>query len=102
MNTLQRGSHTLHVEVADECIDNIFRLMPPSTGADINWHVSDDGDICVAHCHGFAHDVDLGAALAVRIWAALNYCRSVPTAHLIAHAAVNPAGAVLAGLKEPQ
>ena len=29
----------------------------PSGGTDNNWHVTDDGDTCVAHCYGFDHDI---------------------------------------------
>ena len=63
-----------------------FRVIRPSTGVDLNWHVTDGGDLCVAHCFGFAHSVDDGKWLAIRIAAALNYCRGIRTEHLIAHA----------------
>lgn len=72
--------------LADELRSEAFTWLRPSTGVDANWHITNRGDTCVAHCFGFAHDVAQGEALALRIAAALNYCRGIPTAHLLAHA----------------
>lgn len=69
-----------------------FRVMPPSEGIDANWHVTDHSDTCVAHCFGFGHSVPEGEALAARVAAALNYCRGIPTEHLIAHASAAARG----------
>ncbi len=37
----------------------------------------------MAHCYGFGHDIEGGEGLARRIAAALNYCKGLPTAHLL-------------------
>jgi hypothetical protein len=72
---------------ADSFMDDGFSVWPPSSGVDANWHVVNGGDSAVAHCFGFNHSVEQGEALAVRIAAALNYCRDLKTEHLLAHAA---------------
>jgi hypothetical protein len=59
-----------------------FAVLPPSEGADANWHVTDANDTCVAHCFGFAHGIQAGEPLARRIAAALNACRGIPTQEL--------------------
>ena len=33
-------------------------LLPPSSGVDANWHITDKGDTFVAHVFGFNHAVD--------------------------------------------
>ncbi len=55
----------------------------PSGGIDNNWHVTDDGDTCVAHCYGFDHDIPTGKELAKRIAACLNYCSGIETSELV-------------------
>ena len=35
-----------------------WRVLPPSVGVDLNWHVTDNGDTFVAHVYGFGHSVD--------------------------------------------
>ncbi|MEY5100265.1 MAG: hypothetical protein RJA36_2984 [Pseudomonadota bacterium] len=70
---------------ADEFSDYLFHALRPSAGVDNNWHVTDSGDMCVAHCYGFGHDVLGGRGLALRIVAALNYCHGIHTAHLVGH-----------------
>lgn len=59
-----------------------FQAHPPSDGIDANWHVTDEGDTCVAHCFGFAHGIQAGEPLARRVAAALNACRGIPTEDL--------------------
>lgn len=56
-----------------------FLVFPPHQGIDANWHVTDSSDTCVAHCFGFAHDIQGGEPLARRIAAALNACRGAST-----------------------
>lgn len=70
--------------LADELCNHKFIVHPPSVGIDANWHVCNDTDTVVAHCFGFGHSVEQGQALAVRVAAALNYCRGLPTADLLA------------------
>lgn len=45
----------------------------PSSGIDNNWHVTDVGDTCVAHCYGFSHDISGGKDFAIKIAEALAY-----------------------------
>lgn len=59
-----------------------FIVLRPSQGVDTNWHVTNDTDTCVAHCFGFAHDVQSGEAFARRIAACLNACCGIGTAEL--------------------
>jgi hypothetical protein len=67
-----------------------FRVLPPSTGRDENWHVTDEGDTMVAHCYGLGHDIKEGEALARRIAACLNFCRGMDTELLEKLLAPNP------------
>lgn len=62
-------------DALDPYRDRRFILLPPSDGIDANWHVTDDGDMCVAHCFGFCHDIAQGQQLARRIVATLNACK---------------------------
>ena len=63
-------------------------LLPPSSGVDNNWHITDDGDTCVLHAYGFHHAVDDDSkALAKRAHACLTVCVGIPTARLEAGAA---------------
>lgn len=56
-----------------------FVVLPPSSGVDNNWHVTDVDDTMVAHCYGFNHDLESGEPIARRIAAALNYCSGMST-----------------------
>lgn len=63
-------------------------LLPPSSGVDNNWHITDDGDTCVLHAYGFHHAVDdYSKALAKRAHACLTVCVGIPTARLEAGSA---------------
>lgn len=35
-----------------------YKLLPPSQGVDLNWHITDEADTFVAHVYGFNHAVD--------------------------------------------
>ena len=61
---------------------DLFLVVAPSEGGDANWHVTNNWDTCVAHCFGFAHDIQTGELLARRIAAALNACRGISTEQL--------------------
>lgn len=52
----------------DRFRDHSFRVVMPSVGGDDNWHVTDDGDTCVAHCFGFARNLEEGEQLAHGAW----------------------------------
>ena len=80
--------------LADHFVDSGFQVLPPSIGIDANWHVTGNGDTCVAHCFGFGHDIESGEGLAIRVAAALNYCRGIPTLHLLVHAPATKKGRI--------
>lgn len=68
-----------------DCIDDApWRMLPPSSGLDANWHVTNHADTCVAHCFGYAHNVSGGQALAMRIRAALNVTSHISLDQLLA------------------
>lgn len=47
-----------------------WRMLPPSTGVDANWHVTDSDDTFVAHVYGFSHSVDEASKANARLIAA--------------------------------
>lgn len=63
-------------------INKTFKILPPSTGIDANWHVTDKGDTMTAHCFGIGHDIESGKALAERIALCLNACKGISDAEL--------------------
>jgi hypothetical protein len=44
-----------------------WRLLPPSSGVDNNWHVTDADDTFVAHVYGFGHAVDEQSLINARL-----------------------------------
>ena len=57
-------------------------VLPPSGGADTQWHVCDGGDTCVIRCFGMNRDLPQGKPLARRVAACLNAFRGVSTSEI--------------------
>ncbi len=81
MGNLLRAWHEHEGE--NMAIDEKYQILAPSKGIDNNWHVTNEGDTCVAHCYGFGHSINEGKALAERIVACLNYCAGKSTGELL-------------------
>ena len=66
--------------------DDYFRLLSANGDTNTNdgkyWHVTNSADTCVIWCAGFCQSNEDGH-LALRVAAALNYCKDLSTEHLL-------------------
>ena len=74
------------IKSANDYKDDDFILLSANGDGNTNdgkyWHVTNSADTCVIWCAGFCQSNEDGH-LALRVAAALNYCKDLSTEHLL-------------------
>lgn len=74
------------IKSANDYKDDYFILLSANGDENTNdgkyWHVTNSADTCVIWCAGFCQSNEDGK-LALRVAAALNYCKDLSTEHLL-------------------
>lgn len=74
------------IKSANDYKDDDFILLSANGDENTNdgkyWHVTNSADTCVIWCAGFCQSNENGK-LALRVAAALNYCKDLSTEHLL-------------------
>ena len=84
--TMKHINNPALIKSANDYKDDDFILLSANGDKNTNdgkyWHVTNSADTCVIWCAGFCQSNEDGK-LALRVAAALNYCKDLSTEHLL-------------------